>query len=394
MTAVHENVSATGLPDGTATELFIGGQWRAASDGGTFTDLNPATARPLAQIASGTAQDIDDAVRAARTQLNGEWGSLPGAARGRILNKVADLIERDGEILARLEALDVGKPVGQPTMLDIPHGRRHVPALRRLGRQDHRPVHPDCRLLRPAHALVHRPRTGRRDRRDRSVEHPADDRGMEDRPGARRRQHAGGQAAGGRTAVDPSPRDAAGGGRTARRHRQRRARARRGRRRRTRRPPRRRQDQLHRQPRASAGSSPSAPPTRSSAPPSNSAASPRRSSSPTPTSRPPSTAPRWDCSSTRARSAPRAPASWCTARCTSQVVDGLAAAASAQVLGDPFDPATTMGALVNAKQRDTRPRLHRGRTRARAPGSPPAVAARTGPGSSSSRPSSPTRTTT
>ncbi|TQC37720.1 aldehyde dehydrogenase family protein, partial [Rhodococcus sp. WS4] len=120
MTAVHENVSATGLPDETATQLFIGGQWRAASDGGSFTDLNPATGRPLAQIASGTAQDIDDAVRAARSQLNGEWGSLPGAARGRILNKIADLIERDGELLARLEALDVGKPVGQPTMLDVP----------------------------------------------------------------------------------------------------------------------------------------------------------------------------------------------------------------------------------------------------------------------------------
>ncbi|WP_009475607.1 phenylacetaldehyde dehydrogenase StyD [Rhodococcus sp. JVH1] len=120
MTAVHENVSATGLPDGVATQLFIGGQWRPASDGGTFTDLNPATGKPLVDVSAGTAQDIDDAVRAARTQLNGEWGSLPGAARGRILNKVADLIERDGEILARLEALDVGKPVGQPTMLDIP----------------------------------------------------------------------------------------------------------------------------------------------------------------------------------------------------------------------------------------------------------------------------------
>ncbi|WP_124396592.1 aldehyde dehydrogenase family protein, partial [Rhodococcus wratislaviensis] len=107
MTAVDENPGATRLPDATATELFIGGQWRPASDGGTFTDLNPATGKPLVDVSAGTGQDIDDAVRAARTQLNGEWGSLPGAARGRILNKVADLIERDAEILARLEALDV-----------------------------------------------------------------------------------------------------------------------------------------------------------------------------------------------------------------------------------------------------------------------------------------------
>ncbi|HJT94064.1 MAG TPA: aldehyde dehydrogenase family protein, partial [Mycobacterium sp.] len=88
MTAVDEIAGATRLPDATATELFIGGQWRPASDGGTFTDLNPATGKPLVDVSAGTGQDIDDAVRAARTQLNGEWGSLPGAARGRILNKV------------------------------------------------------------------------------------------------------------------------------------------------------------------------------------------------------------------------------------------------------------------------------------------------------------------
>ncbi|MBY4383954.1 aldehyde dehydrogenase family protein [Rhodococcus fascians] len=120
MTAVQES-AAPSLPTGTATELYIAGHWHGASDGGTFTDLNPTTEQPLAEIAAATASDVDAAVRAARAQLGGEWGATPGAVRGQLLNRVADLIERDGDLLARLEALDVGKPVGQPAMLDIPN---------------------------------------------------------------------------------------------------------------------------------------------------------------------------------------------------------------------------------------------------------------------------------
>ncbi|SPZ35035.1 aldehyde dehydrogenase [Rhodococcus wratislaviensis] len=103
-----------------ATELFIGGRWRPSS-AGTLVNLNPATEEPLADIADGTAADVDDAVRAARGQLDGEWGSWSGIDRGKVLNRIADLIERDGDLLARLEALDIGKPVGQPTILDIPN---------------------------------------------------------------------------------------------------------------------------------------------------------------------------------------------------------------------------------------------------------------------------------
>jgi betaine-aldehyde dehydrogenase len=102
------------------TELFIGGQWREGN-AGTFTDLNPSTEEPLAEIAAGDASDIDAAVIAARGQLEGHWASLPGVERGRILNRVADLIERDADVLARLESLDIGKPNGQPKMLDIPN---------------------------------------------------------------------------------------------------------------------------------------------------------------------------------------------------------------------------------------------------------------------------------
>jgi acyl-CoA reductase-like NAD-dependent aldehyde dehydrogenase len=111
MTAAATNIRHTGL--------FMDNAWTEASD--TFTDLNPATEQPLTEIAAGTAHDIDVAVQSARRALEGAWGATPGPARALVLNRIADLIERDAEILARLEALDIGKPVGQPSMLDVPN---------------------------------------------------------------------------------------------------------------------------------------------------------------------------------------------------------------------------------------------------------------------------------
>jgi acyl-CoA reductase-like NAD-dependent aldehyde dehydrogenase len=115
MTATDDRL-AVDLPH----QLLIDGTWGDGS-AGTFDDLNPATGETLTRIASASAKDVDRAVASARAQLEGEWGAMSGAERGRILYRVADLIERDAALLARLEALDVGKPVGQPAMLDIPN---------------------------------------------------------------------------------------------------------------------------------------------------------------------------------------------------------------------------------------------------------------------------------
>jgi acyl-CoA reductase-like NAD-dependent aldehyde dehydrogenase len=121
MTTLNAAAPNTRLPQGTPTELFIDGRWCAAAGGSTLPDINPATEERLADVAAASPEDVDSAVRAARGQLDGEWGSLSGAARAMILNRVAALIERDADILATLEALDIGKPVGQPAMLDIPN---------------------------------------------------------------------------------------------------------------------------------------------------------------------------------------------------------------------------------------------------------------------------------
>lgn len=121
MTAVNEATRPSALPDGTPTELYINGQWRRASGDRTLPDINPATEQQLAEIAFGSPEDVAAAVRAARAQLSGEWSKLSGGERGAILNRVADLIEANADVLARLEALDIGKPVGQPQMLDVPN---------------------------------------------------------------------------------------------------------------------------------------------------------------------------------------------------------------------------------------------------------------------------------
>lgn len=103
------------------TLLFIGGQWIDSADGSTFAVEDPATEQEVATVARGGAADIDRAVVAARDALvSPMWRDMPGTERARLLHRIADVMERDIDILAALEALEVGKPVGDPRMVDIP----------------------------------------------------------------------------------------------------------------------------------------------------------------------------------------------------------------------------------------------------------------------------------
>jgi aldehyde dehydrogenase (NAD+) len=95
----------------TPSGNFIGGQWVPAEAGGTLALTNPSDGGELARIARGTAADIDHAVAAARVALDGAWGALSAAERGRILLRMSRLVAERVEELARLEALDVGKPL-------------------------------------------------------------------------------------------------------------------------------------------------------------------------------------------------------------------------------------------------------------------------------------------
>src|SRR5262249_51083653 len=74
--------------------LFIDGQWRPSASGKTFPTLNPATGETICQVAEGDKADIDLAVQAARKALeSGPWGTLDAAERGRLLFRLADLVE-------------------------------------------------------------------------------------------------------------------------------------------------------------------------------------------------------------------------------------------------------------------------------------------------------------
>ncbi|MBK6865530.1 MAG: aldehyde dehydrogenase family protein [Ideonella sp.] len=93
--------------------LLIGGTWRSAANGATFGLENPSDGSELARIARGGPADIDAAVLAARAALSGPWGALTAAERGRVLARIGNAVAAQADELARLEALDVGKPLKQ-----------------------------------------------------------------------------------------------------------------------------------------------------------------------------------------------------------------------------------------------------------------------------------------
>jgi len=94
-------------------KIFIGGNWIAPDSGGVLMLENPSSGGPMTTIARGKSADIDAAVNAARTALDGEWGRKPALERGRILTRIGQLILTRVEALAEIEAADVGKPLTQ-----------------------------------------------------------------------------------------------------------------------------------------------------------------------------------------------------------------------------------------------------------------------------------------
>ncbi len=123
-------MSVTALPDQLSEparefasrqhQLLIDGEHVPAADGRTFETLDPSTGQPITQIAHAGAPDVDRAVGAARRALEeGAWSKAPAADRGRLMNRLADLIEEHADELAELESLDNGKPVKMARFVDV-----------------------------------------------------------------------------------------------------------------------------------------------------------------------------------------------------------------------------------------------------------------------------------
>jgi acyl-CoA reductase-like NAD-dependent aldehyde dehydrogenase len=109
------------------TQAFIDGRYRDAASGATFDCINPATGKLLARVAAGDQEDIDRAVTSARAAFRkGVWANLAPAKRKKVLLRFAATILEHAEELALLETLDMGKPIADSLKIDIPGAARCI----------------------------------------------------------------------------------------------------------------------------------------------------------------------------------------------------------------------------------------------------------------------------
>jgi len=104
----------------TETRLFIDGEFVDAMSGKTFSTINPATEEIIAEVAEADAADVDAAVAAARRAFEGEWSRMRARDRGRLLQRLAELIDEHRDEFARLESMDNGKPITETRAVDVP----------------------------------------------------------------------------------------------------------------------------------------------------------------------------------------------------------------------------------------------------------------------------------
>jgi 1-pyrroline dehydrogenase len=101
------------------TQMFVGGAWVDSSSGETEPDINPATGEMIAEVPVATTEDAERAVAAAQKAYDEVWFDTTPKERSAMLLKLADVMEADAEELARLESIDVGKPISV-SAADIP----------------------------------------------------------------------------------------------------------------------------------------------------------------------------------------------------------------------------------------------------------------------------------
>jgi aldehyde dehydrogenase (NAD+) len=112
------------FPDGKTvdipTGLFINNEFVKGVEGKTFETINPTNEKTICSVHEATEKDVDVAVAAARKAFDGEWKKVTPEQRGRYLVKLADLIERDADIIASIESLDNGKAKSIAKNTDLP----------------------------------------------------------------------------------------------------------------------------------------------------------------------------------------------------------------------------------------------------------------------------------
>ena len=100
--------------------LFIDGREVAATGGGVFPSVNPATEEVIAEVSKATTEDVDRAIRAARRAQKTRWGNLPGRERAKYLFRIARILQERSREFAVLESMDSGKPIKESRDVDVP----------------------------------------------------------------------------------------------------------------------------------------------------------------------------------------------------------------------------------------------------------------------------------
>lgn len=119
MATVLSNPTQNQIPI-SATKLLINNRWVDSDSGKTFSPVNPSTGEEICEIAEADASDVNKAVKAAREAFeNGPWRKTQASDRGKMLHRLADLIEKNADELAALESLDNGKPVSVAKTVDV-----------------------------------------------------------------------------------------------------------------------------------------------------------------------------------------------------------------------------------------------------------------------------------
>ncbi|CAO1380351.1 unnamed protein product [Diamesa hyperborea] len=102
--------------------IFINNEWHKSKEGKTFKSVNPTTEEVIAEVQESSKADVDKAVAAAKQafKLGSPWRRMDASERGNLINKLADLMERDRVYIASLETLDNGKPYSMSYNVDVP----------------------------------------------------------------------------------------------------------------------------------------------------------------------------------------------------------------------------------------------------------------------------------
>jgi aldehyde dehydrogenase (NAD+) len=105
--------------------LFIGGRWVSPRSGKHFATTSPSTEQVLAEVAEANAQDVDDAVKAARHAYDKYWSKIRGADRAKYIFRIARAIQEKARELAIVESMDGGKPIKESRDVDVPLASAH-----------------------------------------------------------------------------------------------------------------------------------------------------------------------------------------------------------------------------------------------------------------------------